>query len=157
MNHYFFVPVTHQTIKHDGVSLLDHLSMIDSELYQRSVCSFEERVSRDILHGFTEETRQKFAEKLLPTILIVVQGENGKFYELATREAIQMTTIDTFCEKEVLGVDVADYFYLNPDYVASALHFFDAYDEKKRKMNQKSEKGKLYAKNCIVFPRKTNK
>ena len=157
MNHYYFIPVTHSTIQHDGVTLLEHLSMVDSELYQRSVCGIEERVSSDVLHGYEEITRKKFSEKLIPRELIVVQNENGQFYELASCEVIQMTQIDTFCEKEVLGSEVADYFYFHPEYVPSVLHFFDTYYDKKREQKMEKPKSEPSKKKKFFFRGKTTK
>ena len=152
MNHYYLIPVTHQTIKHDENTLMEHLSMVDPELHRCVV----DRTSKDGLRVFSKETCEKFDEKLLPTNLIIVFNEKGEFYELATHEKIDMTTIDTYCENEVLGIEIADYFYYHPDYVATALHFFDSYYEKKRDKSRKKDDVISYVKKSTCFPRKTN-
>lgn len=158
MNRYFYVPVTSCLVKHDGTSLLNHLKMIDMELYTRgSIDSYD---AHNILQfQYIVETDTMYKERLMPKGVVVVTKDNNFFYELATGEIFEIDSIDHILPYEVSGLDVVDIFCEEPEYKCCIMNFFELYSNKKNELaNDKKEKqGKRKIRTKILEFLKRNK
>jgi hypothetical protein len=144
MNRYFYVPVIENCILHDGISLGDHLKMIDPELYEREAKYFGPFDGR-FFNGIEQaknmnndrrnrKTDQMFKEKSFPRFMVFVFNEDC-FYELASEVEVDAISFDALKNYEVLGMDVIDVFTDNPKYTPSARNFFDSYEHLKKQNN----------------------
>lgn len=165
MNRYFYVPVTSELVKHDGISLLDHLKMVDKELYYRSMAeaSFEKLDTPQYEHLVT--TKNMFKAKVLPERVIIVDSDNYGRYELVSMEFVEVSSMEELESYEVTGYDVVDIFDDYPSYTDCALNFFDVYSSKKEEKEAYEEKHENEIKQkkigqrilTSIFRRKTDK
>ncbi len=168
MNRYFYVPVMDPCVMHDGVSLRDHIRVVDPEIYEREckyfndLCDFS--FERGILHAKklinaergNKKTDTLYRERVLPRFLVLVYGD-GRFYELSSMEEIDPISLGNISCFEIMGVDVVDVFIDNPNYSPSAKRFFDIYHANKHLLEEpekKTAKQKVFQK--LPFFRKRN-
>jgi len=143
MNRYFYVPVIDNCISHDGISLSEHLKIVDLELFERENKFFGpfdgsffngiQEVKKMNSDYHNKKTDQLFKSRSIPRFIVIVFNEDG-LYELASEERIDSISLDYLKQYEVFGMDVIDVFTENPDYTFSAKNFFDSYNKEK---NQK--------------------
>lgn len=143
MNRYFYVPVMESCLQHDGVSMREHLRIVDPEIYQRekdykmafSSLSFEEgKLPADAVEKVCLQDHVLhllYHSRTLARHLILVQGDSGALYELASLEAMDPINLQKLEAYEISGEDVVELFMEHHDYVESAVNFFDTYEKKK--------------------------
>lgn len=148
MNRYFYVPVTSCLVNHDGTSLLNHLKMVDEELYTRG--SSDSYDAQDALQfQYLVETDMMYKERLMPKGVVIVTNDFRSYYEVVSGEMFQIDSIDDIILYEVSGMDVVDIFAEDPEYKCCIINFFDKYVSKKigmdngKKENQVNRKGKF--------------
>lgn len=150
MNRYFYVPVMDSHIKHDGLSLRDHLKVVDYELFERE-CKHGESTEN---YSFLDEdlSRQRrnnkvlsscelnkiYQERMIPRSLVLVFSDEG-FYELATNENMDPISEDYLLNFEMDGESVVDVFVDNSDYAVHAENFFQIFQEKKDSSDSKEK------------------
>ena len=160
MNRYFYIPVMDSIVKHEGVSLQDHLRVVDEELFNRELRCYEDMrdMSSDdgILKAkllknssrYSQKTEERYREKKVPRNLVLVLSEEG-FYELASEvpmDPIDMSLIEPF---EISGVDVVDVFFEHQAYTPVARKFFLQYEKNKSLLEERQDtslKGKILQK-----------
>ena len=150
MNRYFYVPVMDACIKHDGVTLRDHLRVVDPELYERECRYFNELCDFPFEDGvlFAKKLRKAdrhnaktdrlFRERDLPRFLVIVYSK-GRLYELSTEEEFDLTSLGDLQCFETVGLSVVDIFCDNPSYTPCARNFFQTYEENKDKLTSLEE------------------
>ncbi len=135
MNHYFYVPVMSQDIGFDGVSLREHLQVVDSELFEkeRSISylvsqanpsKMKERISLEVA------LNQEFEERQYPRYMILVLNE-GRVYELASLKDVDSFLDNPAYINEITGEDVVNLFSKGEKYSELIHHFFDSYERRK--------------------------
>lgn len=156
MNHYYYVPVTSDEVKHVGISLADHLKVVDQELYERGEVekTFTDYDPVELDHMAI--TKKLYNERMLPEKLIIVEDENG-FYELASMQRIQISSKEYLSLFEVTGFDILEIYDETNEYKARTLNFFDIYFSKSSegdieiKEFPKSKRKQFNLKNILRF------
>lgn len=160
MNRYFYVPVMDPCVMHDGVTLRDHLKVVDYELYSReckyyddfSDFSFEDGIlNAERIRNANKQNRKTdtlFRERNIPRFMVIVNS-GERFYELASEVTIEPIDIDMLESFAITGLDVVEVFYKNPMYTPNARNFFESYEKNKEKLDElidTSFKGKILRK-----------
>ena len=164
MNRYFYVPVMDSRIMHDGVSLRDHLRVVDPELFDRE-CKMGFEMGR--IHDnpiakkksdgdyYDKQTDEMFRERMLPRNLLLVLNEYG-LSEVGSNACISSVPDEVLKPYEVDGEFVVDVYVDNIDYSVHAMNFFDVYFQNRDKLNEKP-KGKIGQKIYQLFHSKSRK
>lgn len=150
MNRYFYVPAMDPFVSHEGVSLRDHMKVVDPELYKREIKYFNELCDFAFEDGIlrakrlrnadahNQKTDKLYRERLLPRFFVLVYRD-GTLYELASEVEMDSISLDLLQNFEVLGSSVVDVFIDNPDYTPSARNFFDIYEKNKDRLTEKKD------------------
>ena len=151
MNRYFYVPVMDACVKHEGVSLRDHLRVVDSELFDREcryfneLCdfSFEDGImkAKNIKNADRQNSRTSklYQERLLPRFLVLVSS-GSRLYELASEVDMDPISLGMLQNFEISGFSVIDVFMDNPEYTPCARNFFDIYEQNKELLKEPQKK-----------------
>ena len=142
-NKYYYVPVTSRMINHKDVSLLDMLSIVDEELFEREndrvLLTYETDTDKEKVEQFNETTRSIFEQKGLPQRLVLVRND-GKVTELVTG-VIFSSPVDTYLDAfEIDGLGVVDVFADEGNYPQKAESFINSYFLNKRNVLSKTDK-----------------
>lgn len=140
MNRYYYVPVMDEHIRCNGVSLRDHLRVVDYDLFDReSNSEKEENFSfRERILGKKGSIDDVYLDRMIPRRIVLVSSPDG-FYELATKRFFDTVSKSYLKNFEVSGEAVVDVFVDNLDYSIHVENFFQMYEQNKDK---DSEKGK---------------
>ena len=152
MNRYYFVPVMDDKILHDGVSLRDHLKVVDKDLYDEEKKIFDDFYEDSYYDGLiqarmyrystrrSERAEKKFKDKDVPRFLAIVFNSEKGFYELSSEVSIDPVNRDNIACYEISGIDLVEAFIDYPTYTPITRSFFDAYEKNKGMLDEKKPK-----------------
>ena len=154
MKKYYYVPVTSGNVKHDGITLKEHLKYVDYELYNRE-CDFLEFVYGRIfsivpkgmeLNKIIEKQREEdeilYKEHFIPDRLIIVKDEDN-YYELVSNEKIERPNLLFIDSYEIKESQVQRIMEEDPEYQKKVIQFFHTYQNRTKLMQQRIEKNNL--------------
>lgn len=150
MKKYYKIQTTERVIGTKGLSLYATLQSKSQRLYKRE----QERI--DILYDYNPgiqnpisekladvhniETSKMYVEENLPEFIIIVQNEDGNFYELISKEPITVTAKTYLFNKDITKEEIKDFFEEHPDYKENVTNFFSLNKKKEtifEKINRK--------------------
>ncbi|MBR6137921.1 MAG: hypothetical protein IKQ06_07180 [Bacilli bacterium] len=150
MNRYYYVSVMDSCIQHDGVSLRDHLRVIDPNLFDKECVLLEEECNLETEPGilsnamlrhverFEEKIEAQYEENQIPRHLVIVYND-GRFYELSSEEEVDPVILSDLKHNEMLGVEVVELFMDQPKYAGYARRFFQLYKENKHLLEEENQ------------------
>ncbi|MBQ3306811.1 MAG: hypothetical protein IJG68_01300 [Bacilli bacterium] len=171
MKKYYCIPITNSYVFHSGLSLKDHLMIVDYPLYIRDA-SFKEffygRIYCDIptnqefenmINKEKEYMSEAFKEKNLPESIIAV-SEGNDLYEISSKEKLQSTSSLLDMTFGITEEKAKEYLMDNPDYGVKVRNFFEKYYNKRmnyKEDNQEEKKEENNKQKKLLFIKNKNK
>ena len=137
---FYLIPISDISVKFKDNTLLDLLSKIDYELYEREqekieyisctpVQDFFKQRERDLYEAYIANTKVIYNSKNLPTNIIVI-GNSDEAIELITREKIDISSSSNMEMKEKTKEEICKYLDRNDLYEQQVKNYFNIIHKK---------------------------
>ncbi len=168
MKKYYFIPTTATTVKHNGMTLKEHLKYIDTDLYNRERDFLEFVYGRifylvpkgnelnEIIEKQRREDKIIYKEHFVPDRLIIVQEDN-KYHELASYEPIEVPDELFINSYEITEKEVQKIINEDDDYSAKTISFFHTFATRFERNSKLTEDFKSGEKKQLQKTYKRNK
>ena len=141
MNKYYYVSIKDCAIKHDNLSLRDHLWYVSQNLYYRD-CSFREFLYGktieaekfdELYYNHEKEDEELYNKEGIPYHLILI--DDGIYiYELSSRELFDASDDFILDTKEIAADKALNLLENDNNYYSDVKRFFDTYYANKKTM-----------------------